>query len=1179
MTPPACADGLSISYGFIITDDCEPIDPSQVIFDGGSSGLSAANGLSYIENLNGRVLHFSVTGQVNVGDHNISISYLGETVTQLLRINSSPDLVPPQLYFPQEGVLLELVSCDGLPAEIPLEIAAEDNCGAAVSLSVTLAADSTHATLSSGPDGYTANVRRAGSYPVTVTATDASGNTRQGSFALTVVQTLQPELACIDTVFVELAGSFSRPFTADELLTGSFGCLSSEFFSVQILDGNAANGHILDGPGLFPYRISLQQPQPVSGFTAAFAAERWTSSLPAHGSSIAFSPDTLSLTGPANTYCHEGDGLTTTITMPAAGTLSFDYQWQNADPGWDTLIIRAGGQLLQLTTAAALQASLSRQFQAGEQLSLSVRSADCAMGGGSLLITQWLFVPDNPTQGIDFTHCRGFIRAESDEPADVLCPPAMEVCFDNEVVFLDALATVPPSDGPRSAFFGPGVSAFDAAAGLYNFDPMAAGTGQHNLVYRYQYIDGHLDSCTFTIDVLPSPQPVITGDLVHCGETSTLSAGEGFAFYEWNTGDMTASISISPDLPTLYEVVVSDQNGCTGTASVTVAPGEPPTATISGNLSLCRGDSTTLSAAGGLAYAWSSGDSLPQISLAPTATTTYRVTVTNEAGCSSIAEATVIVNPLPVVSISGDTLVCAAGGSTLTASGGLTYQWSTGQTGPSISAGMAGTNSYAVTATDANGCRNSASLQVTIGDFENPVITCPVGQLITLAAADCSYTVASDQWDPDASDNCGVDQLSYTLSGASSGSGEGSLAGAVLNAGSTQLHWQVSDAAGNTDSCSLVIEVRDLTPPQLSCRPAQVVTFNGQASISIDPMTLVSSAVEACGQVSLTASLSSISCAQLGQSLPVTVTATDPQGNSSSCQTSISVQGLPCNWTAPESGINCEGESSVSYDPATAVYTLYVDDCQNTPPFNIDELSYAYLNLCGNRSYIEARIDSIEGVGFAGISIRESSSPGARKVQLTMSETRNTLRRELRTTTNGNVAGINLSRNNSRWLKLWRRDNQVIGYVSSTSTASFSQLFAINMAFGSCAQFGLVLVQTGPNPVSASFSGVATMLQPLQPEEAGFGRGSEPGAELGGQHIFPNPTQGVVWLDLSNFLGQALDIEVLDVYGRRLRLQAIDQLDDALYALDLSLYASGIYLVRITDEQGGVHTGRVLLQR
>ena len=428
-------------------------------------------------------------------------------------------------------------------------------------------------------------------------------------------------------------------------------------------------------------------------------------------------------------------------------------------------------------------------------------------------------------------------------------------------------------------------------------------------------------------------------------------------------------------------------------------------------------------------------------------------------------------------------------------------------------------------------------------------------------------------------DNCSYNDPVYTLSGATIGSGQGSLAAAAFNAGSTIVSWVVSDDAGNIANCSFTVNLTDQTAPVLVCRPSNTISFNGELTLSLSAAALVTTATEVCGDISLSTSPGSLSCAQLGQTLAVTVTATDESGNSSSCQTQVTVEGLPCGWSAPAMGINCQGESSVTYNPATAVYTLYADECQNAPPYSVDELVYAYYRLCGSRSYIEARIDNITGLGFAGISFRESNSPGARKVQLMMNETRNTIRREVRSTTNGNTAGLSVTRNDSRWLKIWRRDNTMIFYVSSTSTSNFTQLYTFPITFSSCVDVGLLVQQTTTTPIEAQFSGVSTVLQSLLPGEAELGSAYEPNAGNMEQNVFPNPTDGVIWLDLSGFLDEAIEIELLDLYSRSIRRQSIGQLDDGLFSMDLSDYASGIYLVKITDSSGIVHTGRVVLQR
>ena len=58
---------------------------------------------------------------------------------------------------------------------------------------------------------------------------------------------------------------------------------------------------------------------------------------------------------------------------------------------------------------------------------------------------------------------------------------------------------------------------------------------------------------------------------------------------------------------------------------------------------LVLGQSTTLTATGGVAYSWSTGQNAPSISVTPTETTTYRVTVSDGADCSEVDSVTVSV--------------------------------------------------------------------------------------------------------------------------------------------------------------------------------------------------------------------------------------------------------------------------------------------------------------------------------------------------------------------------------------------------------------------------------------------------------------------------------------------------------------------------------------------------------
>ncbi len=137
-------------------------------------------------------------------------------------------------------------------------------------------------------------------------------------------------------------------------------------------------------------------------------------------------------------------------------------------------------------------------------------------------------------------------------------------------------------------------------------------------------------------------------------------------------------------------------------------------------------------------------------------TATYTVTATSN-GCTSMPFlAEVTVNPLPVASISpaGPLDLCDGSQITLTASGGTSYSWS-----PTI--GLSATNianptanptvstSYIVTVEDANGCINTASVQVNVLPLPSvptliaggPTTIC-AGSAVTLSTAPvagCTY--------------------------------------------------------------------------------------------------------------------------------------------------------------------------------------------------------------------------------------------------------------------------------------------------------------------------------------------------------------------------------------------------------------------------------------------------------
>lgn len=279
-----------------------------------------------------------------------------------------------------------------------------------------------------------------------------------------------------------------------------------------------------------------------------------------------------------------------------------------------------------------------------------------------------------------------------------------------------------------------------------NWGCFSAGTG-----YAYNWSNGAtvedpsgLAAGTYTVTItdgagcmhnnsvtIGQPAPVVVNlnsapsDTICNGSSTTLSAS-GASTYTWSpatglSGTAGASVTASPTSTTTYTCIGTDGGGCRDTTTITVVVNALPTASIAGNTTICDGDSTTLTASGGTGFAWSNGPMTATNTVNPTSTTTYTVTVTDANGCQDTDQATVTVNALPTIGITGNTTICNGDSTTLTASGGNNYAWSSGDNTAATTVNPTSTTTYTVTVTDANSCSDTSSVSVTVNAL--PTIT------------------------------------------------------------------------------------------------------------------------------------------------------------------------------------------------------------------------------------------------------------------------------------------------------------------------------------------------------------------------------------------------------------------------------------------------------------------------
>lgn len=228
-----------------------------------------------------------------------------------------------------------------------------------------------------------------------------------------------------------------------------------------------------------------------------------------------------------------------------------------------------------------------------------------------------------------------------------------------------------------------------------------------------------------TVNPVSTPTVVSSSTLICIGTTASLTAS-GATTYTWSNGVANDTLFVSPTVNTTY-TVIGAVGACTNSAVSTVSV-IGIALSVTGNNSICLGQSTNLTASGSTSYTWSTGSTNATINVSPTSTTNYTVS-SIAASCSNTAVYTVSVTPPPTLMVSG-TPYCAGQTTTVTATGANSYTWSTGSTTNSIVVSPLGNTTYTVVGSSIPSCTSSVvftpSLITTAPQIINssPVIFC-----------------------------------------------------------------------------------------------------------------------------------------------------------------------------------------------------------------------------------------------------------------------------------------------------------------------------------------------------------------------------------------------------------------------------------------------------------------------
>ncbi len=293
------------------------------------------------------------------------------------------------------------------------------------------------------------------------------------------------------------------------------------------------------------------------------------------------------------------------------------------------------------------------------------------------------------------------------------------------------------------------------------------------------------DQVTITVNPIPdaafnTTAPVCIGGSVNFTDASSITSGAINA-WSWdfangqNAQTQNASSNYSSSGNFNVRLIITSDGGCKDTITNAITINANPLANAGASQDICPGFQATLNGSGGSGYAWSPGGfTTSSITVSPTSTTQYTLTVTDANGCTNTAQASVNVNPVPNASAGLNQSICFGESTTLFATGGDTYVWSPGNVNTaSLNVSPAATTDYTVIAANLFGCLDTAQVQVRVNPLPvaSFVQSGPVCQSIPVNFTDQSSvgtgSISSWSWDlgNNVTSTTASPSLLYTASG------------------------------------------------------------------------------------------------------------------------------------------------------------------------------------------------------------------------------------------------------------------------------------------------------------------------------------------------------------------------------------------------------------------------------
>lgn len=414
-----------------------------------------------------------------------------------------------------------------------------------------------------------------------------------------------------------------------------------------------------------------------------------------------------------------------------------------------------------------------------------------------------------------------------------------------------------------------------------------------------------IDSCSMDITINDNEAPV-----ANCAAPFTVQldangmASITAADVDNGSADNCAVASTSIDVtdftcadvgPNTVTLTVTDVNGNSSTCTtvVTVEDNVAPTA-------VCQNITVFLDATGNVSIAAADVDGgstdacgiattsidITDFTCADLGPNNVTLTVTDVNGNTSTCIAVVTVeDDIPPtiacpadITVNNDAGMCGAIVNFPVAAGFDNCSVTVSQTGglASGSAFPVGVNTVEFTATDGSGNTEVCSFTVTVVDNEAPTMVC---QNITIQLDEFgNASIIAADVDGGSIDNCGIASLSVSPSTFD-----------CSDVGDNPVVLTVTDIHGNSNTCTAIVTVEDVTPPLAVCQNITVELDPVTGTITITGADLDGGSTDACGIDTYTLDIDTFDCSNVGENT-VVLTVTDVNGNISTCTAIVTVE-------------------------------------------------------------------------------------------------------------------------------------------------------------------------------------------------------------------------------------------------------------------------------------------------